>query len=54
VPSEELDAVVAALVGGWLERRTPGESFRDFCDRTSDEELGGIAGREPARRKEAA
>jgi ferredoxin-nitrite reductase len=54
VPSEELDGVVAALVGGWLERREPGESFRDFCDRTSDEELGGIAGREPARRKEAA
>jgi ferredoxin-nitrite reductase len=54
VPSGELDEVVAALVGGWLERRTPGESFRDFCDRTSDEELGELAGREPAKRREAA
>jgi ferredoxin-nitrite reductase len=54
VPSEELDEVVAGLVGGWLEHRSPGEAFRDFCDRTSDEELGELAGREPARRKEAA
>ena len=54
VPSEDLDEVVAGLVGGWLQRRRAGETFRDFCDRTSDEELGELAGREPARRKEAA
>ena len=54
VPSEELDETVAGLVAGWLERRAPGEPFRDFCDRTSDEELGELAGREPARRKGAA
>ena len=28
------------------------ESFRDFCDRTSDDELGSFAGREPARGRE--
>jgi len=52
VPSEELDEVVAGLVAGWLARRRPGEAFRDFCDRLSDEELGALAGREPARSRE--
>ncbi len=52
VPSEELDGVVIGLVSGWLARRRPGEAFRDFCDRLSDEELGTLAGREPARGRE--
>jgi ferredoxin-nitrite reductase len=30
------------------------ESFRAFCDRTSDDELGALAGREPARSREKA
>lgn len=56
VPTQELDGVVHGLVGGWLEGRASGESLRAFFDRTSDEELGVLAGREPARsrREEAA
>jgi sulfite reductase beta subunit-like hemoprotein len=52
VPSEELEVVVVGLIGGWLERRHPEEPFRAFCDRSSDEELGALAGREPARGRE--
>jgi sulfite reductase beta subunit-like hemoprotein len=52
VPSEELDEAVERLVAGWLERRLDGESFRAFCDRASDDELGALAGREPARSRE--
>ena len=52
VPTEELDETVDRLVAGWLAGRTPGEGFRTFCDRTSDEELGILAGREPARARE--
>jgi sulfite reductase beta subunit-like hemoprotein len=51
VPSEELDETVERLVGGWLDGRAGKESFRAFCDRTSDDELGVLAGREPARGK---
>jgi ferredoxin-nitrite reductase len=54
VPSEELDETVAGLVAGWLAGRLAGESFRAFCDRASDAELGALAGREPAPAKEAA
>ncbi len=54
VPTEELDAAVEGLVAGWLSTRADGESFRAFCDRSTDEELGVLAGREPARKKEAA
>ena len=54
VPTEELDPVVEGLVAGWLDGRAPGESFRDFCDRLTDAELGVLAGREPAQRKERA
>ncbi len=49
VPSEELDEVVVGLVAGWLAGRRPGETFRAFCDRLSDDDLGALAGREPAR-----
>ena len=49
VPTEELDGTVASLVAAWLEGRTDGESFRSFCDRTTDDELGALIGREPAR-----
>jgi hypothetical protein len=56
VPTQELDELVHGLVDGWLEGRTDGESLRAFLDRTTDEELGLLAGREPARsrREEAA
>ncbi|RDI76091.1 Sulfite reductase beta subunit [Gaiella occulta] len=49
VPSEELDAAVEGLVAGWLGGRDGGESFRSFCDRHTDDELGVLIGREPAR-----
>ena len=49
VPTEELDDTVERLVGAWLDGRTDGESFRSYCDRTSDEEFGVLIGREPAR-----
>ena len=48
VPTGELDVLVEGLVAGWLERRVGSESFRDFCDRAGDEELGALAGRDPA------
>jgi sulfite reductase beta subunit-like hemoprotein len=57
VPTEELDDAVVGLVGGWVSARGAGETFREFCDRTGDEELGRLAGREPAKprvREEAA
>jgi ferredoxin-nitrite reductase len=54
VPSDELDDLVSALVAGWLEQRQDGESFRAFCDRLADDQLGLLVGREPAQRKEAA
>ena len=52
VPTEELDETVDRLVDGWLAAREPGEDFRAFCDRTSNDELGLLAGREPAATKE--
>ena len=56
VPTRELDELVHGLVGGWLANRAEGESLRAFLDRTTDDELGVLAGREPARsrREEAA
>src|SRR5207244_11238501 len=52
VPTEELDAAVEGLVAGWLAARSPDESFRAFCDRSTDDELGTLAGRGPARARE--
>ena len=52
VPTEELDETVERLVGGWLGSRTGAEDFRTFCDRTSDDELGALAGREQARARD--
>ena len=48
-----VDAWVTGLLDGWLQQRDGDESFRAFCDRSSDEELGLLAGQEPAKsRKE--
>ena len=52
VPTEELDAAVEGLVGGWIEGRRERESFAAFATRLSDEELGLLAGLEPARKRE--
>jgi ferredoxin-nitrite reductase len=54
VPTEELDDAVVGLVGGWVDARGDGETFRMFCDRLTDDELGRLAGREPAKPKEKA
>ena len=52
VPTEELDAAVAGLVGGWLDGRGPDESFTAFTRRLTDDELGVLAGLEPAKKRE--
>jgi sulfite reductase beta subunit-like hemoprotein len=52
VPSEELDRAVEGLVGGWVDSRSDGESFAAFATRLSDDELGVLAGLEPARKRE--
>ena len=49
VPTDELDAAVEGLIAGWLDRREPGESFAAFTRRASDDELGELAGLEPAK-----
>jgi len=49
VPTRELDELVHGLVGGWLANRAEGESLRAFLDRTTDDDFGVLAGREPAR-----
>jgi ferredoxin-nitrite reductase len=51
VPSEDLDGPVTALIAGWLDQRDEGESFRSFCDRLRDDELGAITGLEPSRNR---
>jgi sulfite reductase beta subunit-like hemoprotein len=53
VPTQELDGVVTGLVTGWLDQRSDGEDFRSFCDRIDDEALGVLAGREPAKGRQA-
>ena len=53
VPTEELDDAVVGLVGGWVDRRGDGETFRSFCDRTTDDELALLAGREAHVRRAA-
>ena len=54
VPSEALDDAVEGLVRGWLEHRSDGESFTEFQRRLSDEELGALAGLEPAVKRKVA
>jgi sulfite reductase beta subunit-like hemoprotein len=51
VPSERLESAVEGLVRGWLTGRADGEGFAAFQRRLSDEELGALAGLEPARRR---
>jgi ferredoxin-nitrite reductase len=46
VPTDELDEAVVRLVTGWVDGRGEAESFRTWCDRTSDDELAQLAGRE--------
>jgi sulfite reductase beta subunit-like hemoprotein len=39
VPTGRLEAAVDGLIEAWVAGRSDGESFRDFCIRTPDEEL---------------
>jgi sulfite reductase beta subunit-like hemoprotein len=52
VPSGRLEPAVEGLVRGWLDGRTAGETFTDFQRRLSDDELGALAGLEPARKRQ--
>ena len=52
VPTDELDAAVHGLVGGWLDKRQDGEGFVAFTRRATDEELGELAGLEPAKKRQ--
>ena len=52
VPSEELDVAVEGLVQGWVTGRGEAESFAAFATRLSDDELGVLAGLEPAKKRE--
>jgi sulfite reductase beta subunit-like hemoprotein len=52
VPTEDLDEAVAGLVGGWLEGRRLDESFTAFTRRLTDDELGALAGLEPAKKRQ--
>jgi hypothetical protein len=45
---------VQGIVAGWIEGRRDGESFAAFSTRLSDDELGVLAGLEPARKRERA
>jgi len=54
IPSDRLEPAVEGLVRGWLDQRTEGETFTDFQRRLSDDELGALAGLEPARKRVAA
>jgi ferredoxin-nitrite reductase len=51
VPTDRLEGAVAGLVGGWLDGRTDGESFTAFQRRLSDDDLGALAGLEPAKKR---
>ena len=49
VPTDDLDVAVEGLIQGWLDNRGNGESFVSFARRSSDEELGMLAGLAPAK-----
>jgi ferredoxin-nitrite reductase len=51
VASDRIEAAVEGLVRGWLAGRADGESFTDFQRRLTDDELGVLAGLEPAKKR---
>jgi sulfite reductase beta subunit-like hemoprotein len=51
VASERLEGAVEGLVRGWLAQRVDGETFTAFQRRLSDDELGALAGLEPAKKR---
>jgi ferredoxin-nitrite reductase len=51
VASEQLEPAVEGIVRGWLAQREKNETFTAFQRRLSDDELGVLAGLEPARKR---
>jgi ferredoxin-nitrite reductase len=51
VASDQIEPAVEGLVRGWLAGRADGESFTDFQRRSTDDELGVLAGLEPAKKR---
>jgi ferredoxin-nitrite reductase len=51
VASDQIEPAVEGLVRGWLAGRADGESFTDFQRRLTDDELGALAGLEPAKKR---
>ncbi len=51
VASDRIEPAVAGLIRGWLDGRSEGETFTAFQRRLSDDELGVLAGLEPARKR---
>jgi ferredoxin-nitrite reductase len=49
VPTARLEETVDRLIEAWVNGRADGESFRDFCIRTPDEELQATAAGPPTR-----
>jgi ferredoxin-nitrite reductase len=48
VPTEELDVAVVGLIQGWLDDGK-GDRFPEWANRKTDDELGALAGLEPAK-----
>ena len=46
MPTEQVIAAIVAIVGGYLEQRVDGESFTQFTQRSSDEELIALSTKE--------
>jgi ferredoxin-nitrite reductase len=51
VASDRLEPAVEGIVRGWLSERQDGETFTAFQRRLSDEELGVLAGLDPAKKR---
>jgi ferredoxin-nitrite reductase len=51
VASDRIEPAVAGLIRGWLDGRSDGETFTAFQRRLSDDDLGALAGLEPARKR---
>jgi sulfite reductase beta subunit-like hemoprotein len=51
VASEQLEPAVEGIVRGWLAQRQDGETFTAFQRRLTDDELGVLAGLEPAKKR---
>ena len=51
VARDQIEPAVEGLVRGWLTARADGETFTDFQRRLTDDELGVLAGLEPAKKR---